>query len=89
MNRHLPHAVFAAGLGAIAWVAAGYAGRSPLALLMMALIAATYLAGALELRRHRAATETLRAALADPAAPQADLAGWLARLPAALRSPRT
>ena len=31
MNRHLPHAVFAAGLGAIAWVAAGYAGRSPLA----------------------------------------------------------
>ena len=87
MNRHLQHAVFAAGLGAIAWVAVGYAGHSPLALVMMALIAATYLAGALELRRHRAATDALQAALADLAQPQQELAPWLQRLPAALRQP--
>jgi hypothetical protein len=90
MNKYLPHAVFAAGLAAVAWVGAGYLATNPLALAITALIAAVYLAGALELRRFRQATAALAeavAALPDALPAQADaLRPWLAALPASLRN---
>ena len=50
MNRNYGiAAAFAAGLGAIAWVAYGYFGSHPLALTITSLIAAFYLLGAVEL----------------------------------------
>ena len=70
MNRLPFFAAFFAGLVAIAWVGAGFAGSNPLALSVLVLIAAAYLAGGLELRRYRAASAGLAAALADlPALP--------------------
>ena len=64
MNRMPFVAAFVAGLVAIAWVGAGYAGSHPLALSVLALIAAFYLAGGQELRHYRAASASLSAALA-------------------------
>ena len=64
MNRMPFVAAFVAGLVAIAWVGAGYAGSHPLALSVLALIAAFYLAGGQELRHYRAASASLAAALA-------------------------
>ncbi len=86
MNRLLHHAAFAAGLAALAWVGAGYGLGNPLALALVVLIAAFYLAGALELRRFRAATTQLGQALDAAAPPPAALDDWLARVPAALRT---
>lgn len=89
-TTRLALAVFAAGLAAVAWVAAGYVLSSPLALAATTLIAVVYLAGALELRRFHRATGALQQALqslqADtaPVTPDA-LAAWLAPLPAALQ----
>jgi len=56
---------FALGLAATAWVGLGFVGTNGLALAMTAVIAAAYLAGAFELRLHRAQTAGLRAALGD------------------------
>ena len=64
MNRMPFVAAFVVGLVAIAWVGAGYAGSHPLALSVLALIAAFYLAGGQELRHYRAASASLSAALA-------------------------
>ena len=64
MNRMPFVAAFVVGLVAIAWVGAGYAGSHPLALSVLALIAAFYLAGGQELRHYRAASASLAAALA-------------------------
>ena len=88
MNKILYRAAGAAGLLAIAWVAAGYI-RSPLALAMCAAIAAFYVMGMLELQRYQQATQGLDDALAqlnDNEAPPA-LADWLARVPDTLRAP--
>lgn len=85
MNPFLYAGAFVAGLAAVAWVGAGYAGSHPLALTMTLLIGAFYLAGAAELQRHRRDTRALGAALAALAAPPAALADWLAALPAPLR----
>lgn len=87
----LPHAAFGAGLAAIGWVGSGYVGDSPhpLALAMTALIAAFYVAGAVELQRFHRATQGLAGALAAlPAAePLPALGPWLeAHVPAALRN---
>lgn len=80
------HAAFVLGLAAIAWVGAGFVGTSALALTMTALIGAVYLAGALEIRRHRQDTAGLQRALdAVPPSPTG-LDGWLAQLPAPLRA---
>lgn len=49
----------------IAWVALGYVGGSPLALLMTLLIGVVYLAGAFELKRFNQATASLSQALAS------------------------
>ena len=64
MNRMPFVAAFVAGLVAIAWVGAGYAGSHPLALSVLALIAAFYLAGGQELRHYCAASASLATALA-------------------------
>lgn len=80
--------VFALGLAAVLWVGWGFAGSSPLALAMTAVIGAVYVGGALELMQFRAATKSLTHALAAIAdAPPADLHSWLARLHPALRHP--
>lgn len=89
-STRLALAVFAAGLAAVAWVAAGYVLSSPTALAATTLIALVYLAGALELRRFHRATGGLQQAVlalqADATPTTADsLAAWLAQLPAALR----
>ena len=63
MNRILYPSALVAGLAAVAYVAWGHAGSSPLTLVMTALIAAFYLLGALELARWRRDTAGLGQAL--------------------------
>ena len=87
MNRQAGGAAFALGLAAVLWVAYGYLGASPLALMMTLLIAAVYAAGGLELWRFQQATASLRAALAALTDELPRLADWLARLPAGLQNP--
>ncbi|WP_442683023.1 DUF802 domain-containing protein [Stenotrophomonas sp. JC08] len=78
--------VFAVGLLAIGWIAAGYVTSNLLGLVVTAVIAACYLAGALELHRYRQATTSLEQAVADVAAAQSDLGAWLGRLHPGLRN---
>ncbi|MBG6082656.1 hypothetical protein IWX58_004343 [Rubrivivax gelatinosus] len=85
MNRLLPHAAFAAGALALVWVGAGYGASNPLALTLVALIAAFFVAGALELRRFSAETEALERHLGATTAEPPALATWLDGVPAALR----
>ena len=99
MSRIVFSVAFAVGLAAVAWVGSGFVGTSWLALVMTGLIAATYVLGAAELRRFRAATSTLATALAD--VPQAlgdadqsgqpshstPLTAWLDRIDPSLRQP--
>ena len=59
MNQSVITAIFATGLAAAGWVGWGFIGHSPLALAMTVMIAATYLLGAWELMRYRAATVSL------------------------------
>lgn len=78
---------FLLGLFAIGWVAVGFVGtQSWLALGMTMAIAAAYLVGALEIRRFRSATAGLTQALASIPQPLAQLADWLARVPAPLHN---
>ncbi len=86
MNRLLHFLVFAAGLAAVCWIGAGYAGSHALALSVTALIAAVYLAGAWELHRSGRAARGLRQALAGLSEPPADLDAWLSRLQPGLRN---
>ena len=79
MNRPWSVAAFALGVAAVAWVAWGYVGSSPLALTMTLLIGAVYGVGAFELWRFQQATAGLRAALDQVTDPLPGLAGWLAR----------
>ncbi|MDP9046025.1 MAG: DUF802 domain-containing protein, partial [Pseudomonadota bacterium] len=83
--RLLPETAFVAGLTALAWVGSGYVGASPLALSVVILIGAFYVAGGAELRRFRGATTGLAAALADLHETPARLDAWLERVPAVLR----
>ncbi|MCB2003873.1 MAG: hypothetical protein KDH93_13465, partial [Rhodoferax sp.] len=55
-SRHLATIAFAVGLGVVGWIGYGYLGSNLLALTITVLIAAFYLAGAMELRRFRGAT---------------------------------
>ena len=84
--------VFLAGLAAVCWIAAGYAGSNPLALAVTVLIGACYVAGAFELYRYAQATATLARAVgamdavgASPR-PAASLGAWLDPLHPSLRS---
>ena len=95
MNRIVFAVAFAIGLVAVGWVGVGFIGASWLALAMTGAIAATYVLGAAELWRFRAASDALAAALAHTPATTSDntpadptaLGDWLARLPEALRHP--
>ncbi|MFT3957322.1 MAG: hypothetical protein QM722_23950 [Piscinibacter sp.] len=85
MIRSFQVAAFAAGLTSIAWVGAGYVPGNPLALALVLLIAAFYIAGALELRRFQQATASLERQLqATNEAPSA-LGPWLDTLHPGLR----
>jgi hypothetical protein len=86
MSRHLFHLAFGLGLAALAWIAAGFAASSPMALAMTAVIALAFLAGSRELQLYRRATDGLAAVLRETT-PADDLGAWLARVPAALREP--
>lgn len=87
MYRHtLDLVVFSLGLVAVCWIGAGYLGSNPLGLAVTALIAAGYLAGALELLRYRQATLTLEHGLDALAAPPSNLESWLAPLDPSLRN---
>ena len=91
MNRFLSFASFAlptlAGLVAVLWVGAGYAGSYPLALAVTVLIGAFFLVGVAELYRYRQATQTLTGALAGLSEPAPPLADWLNQIDPALRQP--
>ena len=91
MNRFLSSASFAlptlAGLVAVLWVGAGYAGSYPLALAVTVLIGAFFLVGVAELYRYRQATQTLTGALAGLSEPAPPLADWLSQIDPALRQP--
>ncbi|CAN0624479.1 conserved membrane protein of unknown function [Burkholderia multivorans] len=78
--------VFGAGLAAVCWIAAGYAGSNPLAAAVTLLIGACYVTGALELRRYRQATSTLARAVAGLSEPPPVLGTWLDQLHPSLRS---
>ncbi|AVR06135.1 DUF802 domain-containing protein [Burkholderia thailandensis] len=86
MSRfHVHLVVFFAGLAAVCWIGAGYAVSNPVALAVTLVIAACYLAGALELRRYQQATSTLAHAVAELSEPPPTLGAWLERLHPSLR----
>lgn len=84
-HNFLKPAVFFAGLAALCWIGAGYVGTSAIALGVVLLIAACYVAGGLELHRYRQATASLSQAVSGLAEPVAGLSEWLQPLPASLR----
>ncbi len=85
-RHHIPFVVFFAGLAAVGWIAAGYAGSNPLALALTMLIGAGYLTGAVELHRYRQATATLARAVSSLSEPPPGLGAWLDPLHPSLRS---
>ena len=87
MSQRFFHLAGALGLAVIAWIGWGFIGHSALALAVTALIGATFIVGALELRRFRAQTAALGAALEGLDAPPQRLDDWLATLPTPLQQP--
>ncbi len=86
MNKPLSIGAFALGLAVVGWVAYGFLGHSPLALVMTSVIGSVFVVGALELHRFQHATQTLHAVLeALPDAPPR-LSDWLHRLHPSLRT---
>lgn len=85
MSRALAWGVFSAGLGVLLWAGAGYAATSPLALVVLALIMAAYLAGAWELQRFEQDSTALAQALERTPQTAQELSAWLAGLPVSLR----
>ena len=77
---------FGLGLLSVVLVAAGFVGSSGIALAMTLAIGVVYLLGALEIRRFRAATSGLAAALANIPQPLAGVGDWLDTVPATLRN---
>lgn len=87
MNKILMAVLFLIGLLAVGWVGWGFVGASWMALTMTAVIGLAYVLGALELRRFRSATQTLREALSDGPSALNDVTAWLARLHPSLTTP--
>ena len=85
-NNLLKPAVFSLGLLALAAVGAGYVGSNPLALAVVLVITACYIAGAVELRRYSRATTALATSVDSLDGPVDSLTAWLASLPASLRA---
>ena len=77
---------FGLGLLSVVLVGAGFVGTSGIALAMTLFIGVVYVLGALEIRRFRAGTAGLAAALGQIPQPLNDLGDWLATVPAALRN---
>ncbi|HYG44078.1 MAG TPA: DUF802 domain-containing protein, partial [Bordetella sp.] len=87
MTRYLvSFVIFLAGLAAVAWIGTGYVGANPLALAVIVLIGAIYLAGAIELRRYQQGTAGLSRAVAGLSDAPPSLAAWLSQLPDGLRN---
>lgn len=86
MNVRTFGAVLALGLAAVAWVAWGFVGSSPLALSMTAAIAAVFLLGVHELWQFARASHTLRRAVVQTHQPVADLVPWLEQVHPSLQA---
>ncbi|HZX80054.1 MAG TPA: DUF802 domain-containing protein [Lysobacter sp.] len=84
-NNLLKPAIFSIGLLALVGIGAGYVGSHPLASSVVLLVAACYVAGALELHRYGHATASLATAVAALDAPVPSLPAWLASVPSSLR----
>src|SRR5574343_660848 len=87
MNKFMMTVIFIIGLVAVGWVGWGFVGASWMALTMTAVIGGVYILGALELRRFRAATNSLSEALAQIPSELTDLSAWLQRLHPSLQHP--
>ena len=85
-NRNLSLIAFILGLAAVTWVTLGYVGGSALALTVSCIIAATYVAGAIELRRFFAGTSALAQALGNIPDGRFDLGEWLQQVPGNLQN---
>ncbi len=86
MNRHVFLApLFLLGLAIVTWIGVGYVGTHALGVVVTLVIAACYVAGAVELHRYRQATASLASALADTSAARDGLSAWLSSLHASLR----
>ncbi|WP_422648670.1 DUF802 domain-containing protein [Cupriavidus sp. H18C1] len=77
--------VFLAGLLAVCWIGAGYAGSNALAFAVTLLIGGFYVGGAYELQRYRRATASLTQAVGGLSETPATLAAWLERIDPGLR----
>ena len=86
MNRNLSVFAFILGLFAVVWVAIGYIGGHLLAFSVSCVIAAVYLAGALEMRRFHENTTALAKALGNIPEDIGHLGEWLQQVPAALQN---
>ncbi|MEJ5897887.1 DUF802 domain-containing protein [Aquabacterium sp. G14] len=87
MNKFMMTVIFIIGLVAVGWVGWGFVGASWMALTMTAVIGGVYILGALELRRFRAATNSLSEALAQIPSELTDLSAWVQRLHPSLQHP--
>ena len=86
MNRNLSLFAFALGLVSVVWVAIGYISGHPLAFTVSCVIAAVYVAGALEMRRFHANSAALATALNSIPDDLGHLGEWLQQVPAALQN---
>ena len=77
--------VFLAGLLAVCWIGAGYAGSNALAFAVTLLIGGFYVGGAFELQRYRRATASLTQAVNGLSETPASLGAWLDRIDPGLR----
>jgi hypothetical protein len=77
---------FGLGLLSVVLVGAGFVGGSAIALAMTLVIGVVYVLGAMEIRRFRAATAGLAAALAHIPQPLEGVGDWLASVPASLHN---
>ncbi|MBL8429752.1 MAG: DUF802 domain-containing protein [Dechloromonas sp.] len=86
MNRNISLFAFILGLFAVVWVAIGYIGDHLLAFSVSCVIAAVYLAGALEMRRFHENTTALSKALGNIPEDIGHIGEWLQQVPAALQN---
>ena len=77
--------VFLAGLSVALWIGIGYVGSNPLGAVVVLVIAAFYLLGAVELYRYGRATAGLGNAIDGLQTTPPALDDWLGRVPAGLR----
>ncbi|MEK8031759.1 DUF802 domain-containing protein [Ideonella sp. DXS29W] len=86
MIRLLQIVAFITGLALVGWIAAGYLGSHPVALIVTLMVAAFYLMGVSELWRFQRATAALAQALHGLSTTPAQLGPWLGSLPPGLQN---